>query len=79
MRVSEIRERSDDELTNLARQLQDDLYTLRVHRATNQLENTASLRLKKRDLARVLTVLQARQKGLEQGRIDPRAAIDIEQ
>ena len=51
MKVEEIRQRTDEELTTLARQLAEDLYTLRVQRATNQLENTSSLRIKRRDLA----------------------------
>ncbi|MCA9671274.1 MAG: 50S ribosomal protein L29 [Myxococcales bacterium] len=66
MKVEEIRQRTDEELTTLARQLAEDLYTLRVQRATNQLENTSSLRIKRRDLAKVKTVLRARLIGTEQ-------------
>ena len=73
MKVSEIRERTDDELRTLGRQIQEDLYALRVQRATNQLENTSSLQVKRRDLARVTTVIHARKKGIEQSRKDPHA------
>lgn len=68
MKISEIRERTDDELTTLARQLLDDLYTLRVQRATNQLENTSALRVKRRTLARVKTIIEARRRGQEASR-----------
>ena len=40
MRIDEIRERTDEELATLSRQLQEDLYKLRVQKATNQLDDT---------------------------------------
>ena len=76
MRTDEIRQRSDEELITLARQLNEDLYSLRVQRATNQLENTSSLRNKRRDLAKVYTVLRARQLDIESGKSDPRLGGD---
>ena len=66
MKIEEIRQRNDDELETLAAQLQEDLYGLRVQRATNQLENTSALRVQRRDLARVETIRRARRLGLEQ-------------
>ena len=65
MKVEEVRQRTDEELSTLVKQLGEDLYTLRVQRATNQLENTSAIRNKRRDLARVMTVLKARTKGIE--------------
>lgn len=65
MKMSEIRERNDEELSTLLRQLQEDLYRLRVQRATNQLENTSGLNNMRKELARVQTVLQARKLGVE--------------
>ena len=65
MKMPEIRESSDGELQTLARQLEEDLYKLRVQKATNQLENTNSLGRTKKDLARVLTVIEARERGVE--------------
>ncbi len=65
MKMHEIRERSDNELQTLSRQLQEDLYKLRVQKATNQLENTNAIGRTKKDLARVLTVIEARQRGVE--------------
>jgi large subunit ribosomal protein L29 len=65
MKMHEIRERSDGELQTLSRQLQEDLYKLRVQKATNQLENTNAIGRTKKDLAKVLTVITARSRGIE--------------
>jgi large subunit ribosomal protein L29 len=65
MKIHEIRERADNELGTLTRQLQEDLYKLRVQKATNQLENTNTPGRTRKDLARVKTVLRARQLGRE--------------
>ena len=68
MRLDEIRERTDDELNTLNRQLHEDLYKLRVQKATNQLEDTNASKSARKDLARVLTVLRARTLGIEAAR-----------
>ena len=68
MKPVEIRERTDEELVTLSRQLEEDLYKLRVQKATNQLEDTNAPRRIKKDLARVKTILNARQKGSEESR-----------
>ncbi len=68
MKPAEIRERTDEELTTLSRQLQEDLYKLRVQKATNQLEDTNAPRRVKKDLARVQTVLNARKQGHEESK-----------
>lgn len=70
MKPSEIRDRTDEELITLSEQLQDDLYKLRVQKATNQLENTNAPRRIRKDLARVQTVLTARAKGIEERKIE---------
>ena len=63
MKPAEIRERTDEELVTLSRQLEEDLYKLRVQKATNQLEDTNAPRRVQKDLARVKTFLNARHKG----------------
>lgn len=65
MKMHEIRERTDEELATLARQLHEDLYKLRVQKATNQLENTNTPRRARKDLARVMTIIRGRQTGVE--------------
>lgn len=68
MRIEEIRERTDEELRTLTQQLQEDMYKLRVQRATNQLDDTNAPRRTRIDLARVNTVLKARGLNLEKPR-----------
>lgn len=65
MKVSEVRERTDEELIRLSGQLRKDYFVLRVKQATNQLEDAGAIRRLRRDIARVETIRQARQMGLE--------------
>ena len=51
---------TDDELRNRERELVDEIFHLRLRRATAQLANPMKLRETKRDLARVKTVLRDR-------------------
>lgn len=52
---------TDAELNEKLAGLKAELYTLRFNHATGQLENTAEITNCKRDIARVLTVLRARE------------------
>jgi large subunit ribosomal protein L29 len=63
MKASELRERSTQELETLVGQLQDDLFKLKLQKSTNQIENTMSLRSKRREIAVAKTVLSARHHG----------------
>ena len=65
MKINEIRDRSDDELKELARQTSDELFKARLKRFTNQLENTMTIRAKRRELARIKTIMAARGRGQE--------------
>ena len=65
MKVAEIRERTNAELERLVDELYDDLYKVRVKKATNQLDDTSLARRLRRDIARIKTVLRARQLGVE--------------
>ena len=51
---------TDDELRAREHELADELFHLRLRRATSQLPNPMKVRETKRDLARVKTVLQQR-------------------
>jgi large subunit ribosomal protein L29 len=62
-RASEIRDITDEELVENAREARKELFGLRFQHATGELENTARLRGAKRDLARALTI--ARERGLD--------------
>lgn len=60
MKPSEIKEMTDDELLVKERELERAVFNQRVQFATGQLENTARLKLTRRDLARVKTVIRER-------------------
>ena len=63
MRSLELRDLNDRSLREHIATQRRELFGLRLQHATGELENTASLRTAKRDLARALTV--ARQRGID--------------
>jgi large subunit ribosomal protein L29 len=63
VKPQEVRELADAELATKARELNDELFHLRLRRATSQLANPMKVRQVKRDLARVKTVLRQRSAG----------------
>ena len=58
MKAKELRELSVEELREREGELKQELFNLRIQKATGQLGNTAVLGKAKRDLARVKTVLR---------------------
>lgn len=61
MKVKEIVNLSDEELNNKLQELKSELFKLRFRHASGQLENPMSINLVKKDIARVNTVIRARQ------------------
>ena len=57
MNASELREKTPDQLRDQLVQLKKEAFNLRFQQATGQLENTARMRVVKRDAARVTTIL----------------------
>lgn len=64
MKPSELRDKSDDELRELETELRDKLLRLRVAQATQRTRNSARFGQVRRDIARVLTILNERKLGL---------------
>ena len=60
MTSKEMRDLSNDELTEHVRTQRRDVFGLRFQHATGELENTAGLGTAKRGLARALTIAQQR-------------------
>jgi large subunit ribosomal protein L29 len=60
--ITEIRELSSEELQSRLRDLKQEGLNLRLQQATGQLENTARLRLVRREVAQVMTVLNERKR-----------------
>ena len=57
-KVAEFRDRSADQLSDELTKLKKEQFNLRFQRASGQLENTARFRVVRRDIARILTVLE---------------------
>lgn len=57
MNAAELRDKTPDQLREELANLKKEQFNLRFQSATNQLENTARMRLVRRDTARVKTVL----------------------
>lgn len=64
-KMIEIRDRSDDELAASLDRAKDELFRLKLNRTTNQLENVMTIRGKRREIARIMTILSARKNGRE--------------
>ena len=60
VKIKEIRELSYEELQSRLRDLKQESMNLRLQQATGQLENSARLRLVRREVAKVMTVLSER-------------------
>jgi large subunit ribosomal protein L29 len=65
MKGRELRDKSIQELLNAERELKEQLFKLRFQQATGQVENPVKIRLVRKDIARVLTVLAERMKEAE--------------
>lgn len=57
MKITDIRKQSTAELTNLATSLRDEITELKKHLKLGEVQNVRVIRNKRKDLARVLTVL----------------------
>lgn len=58
MKAKEIREMSSEELEKKLKELKSELFNLRFQHAINQLDNPHKINDVKKDIARVMTVLQ---------------------
>ena len=65
--AGELRELTDEELTDKLRESKEELFNLRFQMATGQLDNNRRLRTVRREIARIYTVLNERELGLASG------------
>ena len=65
MKAKNLRDLTDDELERKLAETRQELFNLRFQSATGALENSARLRLAKREIARILTVRHEREASLE--------------
>ncbi len=61
MKYKDIREFSDEELAQKLEDGRAELFNLRFQMATSQLDNTARVKLVKKDIARIQTEMRARE------------------
>ena len=60
MQASEIRDLTDEEMQEKAREFHEELFRLRLRKGTGQLEDPMRIRKIRRDIARVKTIQQER-------------------
>lgn len=58
MKVDQLREMNKEELNRKLAGLEDELFKLKVKVQTKQVENTAQLETKRKDIARIKTILR---------------------
>lgn len=61
MKAADLREFTDDELRMRLEDNREELFNLRFQRVTGQLDDTARVKVVRRDVARILTVLRERE------------------
>ncbi|MGM0368980.1 MAG: 50S ribosomal protein L29 [Bacillota bacterium] len=67
MKANELRKMTSEELEHELSELKDQLFNLRFQNATVQLENPIKIREVKKTIARVKTILNERNLGINQG------------
>ena len=60
MKMSELRELTEDELKQKVEDLREELFNLRFQNARNRLENPLRMRFIRKDIAKILTLLTER-------------------
>jgi large subunit ribosomal protein L29 len=66
LKARDLVDMTDDELENALHDRRQELFNLRFQSATGALENSARLKLAKREIARILTIRTAREAKLGQ-------------
>jgi len=63
--LEQLRDKPDDELIAALADTRDELFRLHLGQHTNQVTSSALLKTKRRDIARILTILRGRNLGFE--------------
>ena len=70
MKIHEVREMKDDELVKRIDEEEKNLVDLRFSHQLKQLTNTAKLKLAKKDIAKMKTVLKEREMALKKAKVE---------
>ncbi len=60
MKIEDIRAKTDDQLRDELEKLRKEQFNLRFQRATGQLENLSRVKVLRRSIARIMTVIKER-------------------
>ena len=63
--LEKLRDHTDEDLLAAVATTRDELFRMQLGQYTNQVTSTAALTTKRRDVARILTILKGRQLGTE--------------
>jgi large subunit ribosomal protein L29 len=64
LKAEKIRDLSEDEILTKIREITEEIFNLRFRNSMRQLQNPLSIREKRRDIARLQTLLTERRKGI---------------
>jgi large subunit ribosomal protein L29 len=64
-KATELRQLGDEELVAKLREAKEELFNLRFQSATGQLENNSRLKIVRKDIARIYTLMRERELGIE--------------
>lgn len=67
MKPSEIRSKNEKDLVKTAQEKMGELFGLQIQRSVGQLAKTASLKMVKKDIARILTVMREKELNIDRG------------
>ncbi|MFC1587007.1 50S ribosomal protein L29 [Planctomycetota bacterium] len=63
--IANMRELTEDELREKQSKIEEELFLLHYRSVTEQNDNVSAVKEKKKDLARVITIINGRTKGIE--------------
>ena len=64
MKQSELKDKNVDQLNEVLGSLKKEAFNLRFQKASGQLENTARVRVVRRSIARILTILSSKKENV---------------
>ena len=70
MKIEELREMTLEELKQTLEDLLDELSNLRIQKATHQITNPSRIRMVKKDIARVKTLLREYELGISKPKVE---------
>ncbi len=70
MKAQDLRTKTSDELSDQLITLRREQFNMRFQRASGQLENTARVRVVRRDIARIKTILTQRRHDADSAAVD---------